>query len=132
MPSPIIPVVKSVYVCDEVARDPASGKVSVLNLWDTVRPPAGAGFPFELKKLCVFAWMRQGRGRVRSRVEIVQAATAAVIYQSADFPLDFTNRQTHFAKFRLDRVRFPAPGYYYIELYCENQFIDDQAVHVTP
>jgi hypothetical protein len=130
MPTPVIPVVKSVYICDEVVRDPTSGKVSVLNLWDTVRPPAGTTFPYELRKVCVFAWMRDGRGRVRTRIEIVQATTEAVIFRTADFLLDFTSILTHFASFRLDLVRFPAPGYYYIELYCENQFMDDQAVRI--
>lgn len=130
MPSPVIPVVKSVYVCDEVVRDPNSGKVSLLNLWDTIRLPASASFPYQLKKVCVFAWMRHGRGRVRCRIEIVQAATEAVILRTTDFLLDFTNRLTQFASFRLDRVRFPAPGYYYIEVYCEDQFIDDQAAQI--
>jgi hypothetical protein len=130
MPSPISPVVKSVYVCDEVVRDPVSGKVSVLNLWDTIRLPAGASFPYELAKVCMFAWMREGRGRVRSRVYIVLGATGKVIFKTAEHTLDFASRLTHSAVFRLGRIRFSAPGYYYIELYCENQFIDDQAVQV--
>jgi hypothetical protein len=132
MVSPVIPVVKSLYVCDDVARDPSSGKVSVLNLWDTVRPPPGATFPYSLAKLCVFAWMREGRGRVRSRIDIVQAVTHALIGRTADCVLDFTLRTTHFARYRFAGFRFPEPGYYYVELYCENAFIDDQVVRVLP
>jgi|SRR5690348_2876467 hypothetical protein len=132
MPTPIIPVAKSVYVCDEVVRDPASGKVSVLNLWDTVRPPDGSTFPYVLGKLCVFAWMREGRGRVRTRIDVVRAATGTLVGRTTDLILDFTSRVTHFASYRLDRFPFPGPGYYYVELYCENQFIDDQVVRILP
>jgi hypothetical protein len=132
MTKPIIPVVKSVYVCDEVVRDPDSGKVSVLNLWDTVRPPAGTAFPFTLAKMCVFAWMREGRGQVRSRIDIVQASTGELVGRTADRVLDFTHRTTHFANYRFERFAFPEPGYYYIELYCENEFVDDQVVRLLP
>jgi hypothetical protein len=132
MPSPIIPVVKSVYVCDEVVRDPVSGKVSVLNLWETVRPPAGSTFPYRLRKVCVFAWMRGGRGRVRTRVDIVQAATDTLVGRTRDLVVDFTQRVAHFAVYRLHRFPFPQPGDYRVELYCENQFIDDQLVQILP
>ncbi len=132
MPSPVIPVAKSVYVCDEVVRDPTSGKVSVLNLWDTVGPPAGTTFPYALAKVCIFAWLRGGRGRVRSRIDIVQASTDTLVGRTADFVLDFTIRTTHFANYRLNRFPFPEPGYYYVELYCEGQFIDDQVVRILP
>src|SRR5262249_27178837 len=52
----IKPVAKAVYVCDDVVSDPQTGKVSVLNLWDTVRVPEN-GFPYQLPKVVVCAWV---------------------------------------------------------------------------
>ena len=49
--SPIRPVAKVVYVCDDIIGDPVSGKVSVLNLWDTISLPHYAEFPHRLPKV---------------------------------------------------------------------------------
>lgn len=59
----LLPVGKIVYVCDDVVADPVSHKPSVLNLWEVVRVPAGASFPYTLEKLCVVSLMRDGQGK---------------------------------------------------------------------
>ena len=56
-----LPVVKGVYVCDDVLADPASGKVSLLNAFDAVRP--SSAFPFVLGKMTVVVALRGGAGR---------------------------------------------------------------------
>jgi hypothetical protein len=133
MAEPIKPVAKMVYVCDEVIGDPLTGKVNLLNLWDAIRVPAGSSFPYSLGKLCVFAWWRDGFGKVRTRIDIVQASTEAIIRRSGDFVIDFPRRtMAVFARYKFERCVFPAPGYYYIELYCENEFVDDQVIQALP
>jgi hypothetical protein len=133
MAAHIKPIAKVVYVCDDVVRDPESGKVSLLNLWDTVRVPTDGEFPYCLAKLSVFAWWRDGLGNMRTRIDIVQAETAKVIRRTKDCMIDFRARPASvFARYKLENCLFPAPGYYYVELYCENEFGDDQIISLLP
>jgi hypothetical protein len=125
------PVAKCVYVCDDVAFDPVTGKVSLLNLWDAVRVPAEAGFPFVLEWICVFVWWRDGFGKSDSRVEIVQASTGKVVRKTRNCTLNFENRASSiFGRYLIEKCRFPEPGYYHVEVYCEKEFVDDQIIRV--
>ena len=125
------PIAKSVYVCDEVTFDPQSGKLSLLNIWDTIRVPQGAGFPYRLAKICVFAWLRDGFGKIDVRVVIVEASSEMLIRKTKAFTLEFPDRTVSiYANYRIDGCNFPAPGDYYVELYCEDEFVDDQVIRV--
>lgn len=129
---PVKPVAKSVYICDDVIAEPTSRKVTVINLWDTVRVPITESFPSSLVKLVVFVWWRDGLGKVKTRVEIVQAATQTIIKRTTVCVLEFNERNsTVYGVYRLSNCDFPEPGYYYIEVYCEDQFVDDQIIHVV-
>ncbi|MCI0460540.1 MAG: hypothetical protein L0Z62_26600 [Gemmataceae bacterium] len=132
MAEPVRPVAKRVYVCDDVIGDPSSGKVNLFNLWDAVRVPADASFPYSLAKVCVFVWWRDGFGKVRTRVDIVQASTETVIRRTRDCILDFEQRtDSVFARYKIENCTFPEPGYYYVEVYCEGEFVDDQILRVV-
>ena len=133
MAESVKPVAKSVYVCDDVIRDPQTGKLSLFNLWDAIRVPTGMGFPYCLAKICVFAWWRDGNGKVRTRIDLVQASTGNVIRRTSDCMIDFEARTASvFARYKLENCVFPEPGFYYIELYCEQEFVDDQIIQVLP
>jgi len=126
----IKPVAKSLYLCDNVMEVPGSGKVMLINLWDSIRKPAMAAFPFVLDHLHAFVWWRDGEGEIRTRLDIVDAEEE-VIFRSRDFSVDFAQRRASvWASYRLDRVGFPAPGYYFVELYCLDEFVDDQIIRV--
>jgi hypothetical protein len=132
MPRLIRPAAKVVYVCDDVVGDPETGKVSLLNLWDTVRVAAADAFPYKLPKVCVFAWWRDGLGQVRTRIDIVQASSNDVVRRTDDCVIEFEDRTTSvFAKYKLKGCTFPGPDYYYVELYCEDRFVDDQLIRVA-
>src|SRR5579872_3884575 len=85
----LLPVGKIVHVSDDVVADPVSHKPSILNLWEVVRIPEGASFPYTLGKVCVVALMRDGQGEVRFRADVVQADTAEVIRRSQEYPVSF-------------------------------------------
>ena len=131
MAEPVKPVAKCVYVCDDVIGDPSSGKVNLLNLWDAVRVPADEVFPYHLEKVCVFVWWRDGFGKVKTRVDIVQASSETLVRRTEDCLLDFEQRtDAVFARYKLQDCTFPAPGYYYVEVYSEGEFVDDQIIRV--
>lgn len=127
------PIAKSVYICDEVVLDPSSGKVSLLNLWDTIRVPPGMLFPYCLAKISVFAWWRDGLGKIRTRLDLVQASTGIVIRRTNDCIIDFGTRTVSiFARYKIENCAFPDPGFYYVELFCEDEFVEDQIIQVLP
>jgi hypothetical protein len=49
------PVGKVAYLCDELLRDPNSGKVYFLGVFDDVILPPIAAYPYRLRKMCVVA-----------------------------------------------------------------------------
>jgi hypothetical protein len=128
---PVKPIAKCVYVCDEVMFDPVTGKVSLLNLWESVRVPNDAGFPYVLDRICVFVWWRDGFGKPVSRVEIVQASTGNTIRRTRNCILNIEGRASSvYGRYKIEKCRFPEPGYYHVEVYCEDQFVDDQVIRV--
>ena len=130
MPNIIIPVVKKIFVCDDVIGDPVSGKASVLNVWNAIRVPSHS-FPYALGKVCVFAQFRGGVGAISTHVEIVQANTGKLVRRSKAFVLSFVDRTISFrTKIELEDVVFPAAGVYFVEMFCNHQFVDDQPIRV--
>jgi len=131
MASPVKPFAKCVYVCDDVVRDYSTGKVILVNLWDAIRVPTHGRFPFCLAKLCVFVWWRDGSVKVKSRIDIVQASTGRLICRTIDCILNFENRtETVFARYKMENCTFDEPGYYFVEVFCEGEFVDDQIIRV--
>ncbi len=125
------PIAKRVYVCDDLVFDPVSGKVSLLNLWDAIRVPSEVQFPYVLDRIGVFVWWRDGFGKVSTRVEIVQASSGRVIRKTKNCIVNFEGRSTSiYARYTIPNCRFPEPGYYHIEVFCENEFVDDQIIRV--
>jgi hypothetical protein len=125
------PVLKGVYVCDDVVGNPVGGKPMIVNLWNAVRVPAGAAMPYTLKKVCVFAWLRGGRGRVTFRIEVVEMATGLRLGQSRFFGYEFTDpNATLYGRFMLEDVTFPSPGSYTVEFFCDGEFLDDQPIRI--
>jgi hypothetical protein len=128
MPEIILPVAKMLYVCDDVVRDPQSGKVSVLNIWETVNAKS---FPHSLDKLCVFAQFRSGLGEIPFEIEIMDADTGDMIGQTMRFALFFKDRTVrHDLIGKIKPVVFPSPGTYFVTMYCNNEFVDDQPIRV--
>jgi len=131
--TPILPVGKIVYVCDDVVADPLSHKPSVLNLWEIIRVHDEASFPYTLEKICVVALMRGGKGDVRFRADVVRADTLYVIRRSRDYVVSFSDRlQSKLVAIRLKDVSLPGPGPYLVELFCDGNFFDDYPIAVFP
>ena len=106
------PIAKPVFICDEIVRDDASGKTSILNMFDFVRPPEPAVFPFKLRKLCVFAELSDGFGEFQFRVEIARLDTGDVVTRSSERTYDFLDRLKNVVVFfRMLDCRFPVAGH---------------------
>jgi hypothetical protein len=127
----LLPILKGVYVCDDVVGNPVGGKPMVVNLWDTRWVPATETFPVRAAKVCVFAWIRGGRGRLTFQVHIVSARTGEVIGSTPPHELNMTQpNRSLYAKFMIEDFPFPEPGRYFVELFCDGEFLDDQPIEI--
>jgi hypothetical protein len=130
MPS-VSPSGKIVYVCDEVVRDPASGKSSFFGIFDDVVSPVSVGYPFQLARMCVTAQLVGGTGSVPVHVEVVEGTTQSLVRRAGPYGVRFPNKhQVVTVCIRLLNIVFPAAGAYFVELYLNGAFLDDRLVRL--
>jgi hypothetical protein len=81
------------------------------------------------KQLVVFARLLQGLGHVAFYIDIRFAASQQLMHASNTQTLQFPDRDTVVEMaLTLKGVRFPQPGIYLVELYCEAQWVADTTV----
>src|SRR5579871_5199455 len=85
----VLPVAKAMYLCDYHVGY-ANGKVDLYGLFNAIRSPVG--FPYTLRRFCVFAQLVNGLGEVPFFVDIRQAATDDLIYTAETRTLTFPDR----------------------------------------
>ena len=84
-------------------------------------------------KLCVLVALRGGRGHSRMRVDLVRGDTDGVLFRTAERDVRFFDPlATVYILFRLQKVSFPAPGRYTVEVHCDGEFLDDEVVTFLP
>jgi hypothetical protein len=126
-PATITPVAQALYLCDGHLGFPG-GKTDLVGLFNGIQ---AAGYPHVQRQFVVFARLRQGLGRVPFYVEIRFAPTQQLIHVSGTHVLVFPDRDTVVEMaLTLKGVRFPQPGIYLVELYCNAQWVADAAVHL--
>ncbi len=129
MPSPIMAVAKVLYLCDDVLHDPVKGKIHMIGVFNTIRVEDPATFPFQPKRICVVVQFIGGAGEIPIRVDITDTANDRVIYSVAGGPLRFPSRRTTvYACVRITECVFPAPGYYIVEFYANDIFVEDRVL----
>ncbi len=129
--SVILPNAQALDVCDDLVVDREKNKLLIVVAFNAIRLPTDASFPFVLGKLCTFVQLVGGIRKVNARIDVVRASTGEVIYSSGPRLLDFPDRRTTLTFcLRLRSFVFPEPGEYRVELFCENQFLDDRPIQV--
>jgi hypothetical protein len=102
------------------------------NILNTIRVPADQSFPYRVKKLGVFAALRDGMGRVHVHVEIIRTSDMRVMRRTSPVPFEFPSRGfTVYAVLRFSDVLIPGPEAYMIEMYCDDELIDDQPLRIV-
>jgi hypothetical protein len=125
------PIGKVVYLCDDVLRDPASGKIHFIGIFDDVVPAADASYPFRLGTMCVVAQLVGGIGQVAMHVEVVEGATQRLVRRVGPLSITFPARQQVItACIRVQGCLFPAPGIYFVELHAGGRFLDDRRLRL--
>jgi len=124
----VVPIAKALYLCDDVLSDPARVKPHLVGVLNAVRVPA---FPHTLAKLCIFAQLVGGFGDVRCQVQVVNASNRDVVYRSPARTVRFDDRrQTRYYSLKLTQIIIPAPADFWVEFFCNDQFVDDATLRV--
>jgi hypothetical protein len=124
----VIPVAKALYLCDDILSDPARVKPHLIGVLNAIQVPT---FPHTLDKLCVFAKLVGGLGDVRCHVEVVSAASGEVVYRSPTRVVRFDDRrQTRYYFLKLAQIILPAAGEFWVEFFCNGQFMDDATLRI--
>ncbi len=123
----IIPVAQALYLCDGHIGFPG-GKTDLIGLFNSIR---AAIYPHVQTQLVVFARLLQGLGQVSFYVDIRFAPNLQLIHMSSTHILLFPDRDTVVEMaLTLKGVRFPQPGVYLVELFCEAQWVADARILV--
>jgi hypothetical protein len=121
---PSVPVAKPIVLCNDVFSDPASRNVHLIGVFDSIRP--SEPYPHLHPEFCVFLQLSDAVGTVTAVVNIVEAASEDILFQTAKFSLKFAHRLGVMrALFRIRNCSFPEPGVYWIEVFCNDRFLVD-------
>jgi hypothetical protein len=127
MSATIIPVAQALYLCDDYVGFPG-GKTDLIGLFNSIRT---ASYPHLQKQFVVFARLLQGLGQVSFYVDIRFTPTQQLIHVSSTHALMFSDRDTVVEMaLTLQGVRFPQPGTYLVELFCDAQWVADARILV--
>ena len=124
----ILPVAKSIYICDwYVASD--QGKIDLKGLLNTVH--AEHGFPHVHDRLCLFAQLIGDLGKVPFFFDIRAAATGELVHTSGTRHLTFPSRDVIVqVAVTVAGLRFKSSGSYIIDLMCDNTWVADTSLLV--
>jgi hypothetical protein len=121
----IAPVAQGLYLCDGHLGFP-NGKTDLVGLFNSIH---AASYPHVQKQFVVFARLHQGLGQVPFYVDIRFAPTQQLSHMSGRHVLYFPDRATVVEMaLTLKDVRFPQPGIYLVELFCNAQWVADTTV----
>ena len=126
---PLLPILKSVFVGDDRTVRAEDGAITLHHI--STNKTAGGPFPHEFQ-LILAAWFTGRQGKFSTRVEVVRAATGERVYSTSNYMVVLDDPlSTTLAAYAL-RPIIPAAGFYTFELFCENQFLDDQLIEILP
>jgi hypothetical protein len=126
----LIPVAKSIILCEDVLPGPGStGNVHLMNVFSAIRPTANPPYPYRLRQLCVFLQLTDALGEGPGRIVGRQAETDRIVFSSHEQTIRFQDRlQQKWVHYRLTNCPFPTPGLYWIQFSYDDQLVGEQTL----
>ncbi len=119
----ILPVAKALYLCDHYSRF-QNGKIDLFGLFNAIRPRDG--YPHTRGQFSIFAQLVNGLGAVPFFVDIRFAENEELVWTTEVRELDFPDRNAIVQLLlTIEGCRFPRPGLYLLELFCNNTWVCD-------
>lgn len=109
-----LPQVLTLTIADVVHRDPSTGKFSLLGIYNTIAAPA---FPTIHPSLGVYFALTDGRGKTPLTLRLVDAEEERPPVLTINAVVDSRDpTQVLEAGYTFQRLEFPAPGEYLLQL----------------
>jgi hypothetical protein len=126
----VLPRVQAMVLCDALEESAQeSGVFHLSGVRSTIEGPL---FPYSRPRLCVYLQVSGHAGQVPCRIEITRTETDEVIYRTAPREISFEGPMSVVpVVFRLRNCGFPAPGVYYVQIYCESKLIGERPLHLV-
>ena len=122
------PFAISFLVCDSLYADPATGKLSLLGVLQGI---GGHEFPLAYPKICVYADLTDGRGRITISARLADVADELDPIFEIGGEANFDNpRRTAVFTAEIENAVFPAPGHYYVQLLADEKIIAERRFSV--
>ena len=118
-----LPKLVSLFLCDEVVHDRASGKTNVFGMFDAIRPHS---FPHQQARVGVFVALTGKLGTFEGRVQCL-GPDGATTFATLPRKLGISRgRPVLRVFFRVLQARFRVPGIYHMQFLCEDRILTEQ------
>jgi len=126
-PGTIIPVAKTLYLCDGHIAFP-NRKTDLMGIFTAIRP---LSYPHIQKHFVIYAQLISGLGLVPFYFDVRFAQTGQLIRTTNTHVLNFPNRDKVIElALTMQGCPFPQPGIYLIESYCNGQWVADTSLEL--
>src|SRR4051812_19738415 len=116
--TPLLPVVKPLILCEDVAPGTGGGRIHLVNAFDAIRSRNSPPFPYRKDEFCVYVQLSDASGELPAWVEVVDADTMDPIFQTAQHLVAFPHRRrVQRALFRIRQCLFPRAGEYLVQFF---------------
>lgn len=122
------PALNAMLICDQAIQEEASGKTSLVGVFEAVRAyhfPARHGF------LCVYAKLTDAQGAYQIRLELVRLDDLRIVGQN-QLRATFGDRMAPAeVVFQIGDLVFEGPGRYEFRLYANDRWVGSKTLNVT-
>jgi len=126
----VLPRVQAMVLCDRVEELAEEGRsYNLFGVRSVIETPT---FPYFRTRLCVYLEMSGHEGEVSCRIEINRTETDDVLYRTSPRAISFEGPATIVpVVFRLRNCGFPAPGVYYVQMFCDTKLIGERPLQLV-
>jgi Family of unknown function (DUF6941) len=125
------PQAKTMILCDDLLKVPATDKVHLIGVFNAIRPRGEPPFPYRCPEFCVFLQLTDTEGEGLGSITTCMGATDRVVFASQDQPIEFLDRlQVKWVLFRIRNCPFPEPGLYWVQFHFAGQLLTEQRLRL--
>ena len=123
------PMCAALIIADTIWHDAISGQPSILGVFSTAQ---ASEFPCRMR-LAVYVALIDGRGSPELKIRIVDADEDLEPLADVQFTVDFSDpRATVEVEVTLTEVVFPESGEYWVQVYCDGDFLTERSLRLLP
>ena len=120
-----IPVIRGLYLA-VVATPKEDAQIDLIGVFNSLSVD---GFPHRMNEFCLYAQLTDGFGDIAAFAEISEAETGRLVHKTGEYRLHFSSRlQVVQLLLRVRGVQFSKPGVYFVDLYCDNNYLADTRI----